>query len=266
MQQATPQTIAHQLDADLASVEDRISHFLSPDDGAIAALLASADQLAKADALEASHLKGRIHALTGDRRQVDYWFANARRLRDDWRADFNHASCLASLGHFADAAAMATRIPSIDLEMMPMLISLSITVLDLDRARAVSMALQRVNAMPEAICDNDAKTALDVLAYYRVPLERARAVLEVAGELIREQRLWWLGRQPRLFAHLDSNDAGVLYELQVATSTAHSCTLNDQFIDRLIDRNLLLPGFSFAFLGVGDRSPAIASQRLKRVH
>ncbi|MDH0866648.1 hypothetical protein [Mitsuaria sp. GD03876] len=265
MQPAHPQTIARQLDAQLASIESRIGHFLDPAHAEIRSLLASADQLAGVDAAEASHVRGRIHTLTGDRRQVDYWFANARRLCDEWRVDFNHASCLASLGYFSDAAAMTKRFLSSSTGALSLTVGLAVSVLDLSGAQEAYAALRRAGIPPRGHDPNFTLTAVEVLAYYRIPIERARIVLDVAGELLREHRLWWLGGHPKLFAHRSLDDAGVLYELRVGLPSEDSLRLNDQLIERLVDRSLLLPGFSFSFIGAGAIAPIPSSPRLTRI-
>ncbi len=266
MQQAPVQTIAHQLDADLASVEDRISHLLSPDDGTIAALLASADQLAKANALEASHFKGRILALTGDRRPVDYWFANARRLRDDWRADFNQASCLLSLGYFSDAATLTTRLLTIDHSSLAMTAGLAMAVFDLAGAQEACEVLHCAGIKPNGVDPSFAKDALKVLSDFDVPTEHVRAALDVVGEILRENRLWWLGRYPKLFAHHSAEDFGILYELPIGVSIEESIRLTNECLERLLDRSLLLAGFGFSFIGLGPRGKEKEHQlRLRRV-
>lgn len=266
MHSATPDTLSRQMDATLATLESRIGHFLPPDHDEIRSLLASADQLAKADAVEASHLRGRIHTLTGDRAPVDYWFANARRLADEWRVDFNHASCLASLGHFSDAAALTRRFLSIDTGALTTTVSLAVSVLDLEGAAAAYAELHRAHLTPRGVDPEFTKTSLKVLNAFGVSIGQAQRALDVVGELLREQGLWWLGGRPRLSAHHDDDGAGILYQLPIAVATAEAVRLSNEVLERLYDRGLLLAGFGFSFIGAGARPIEQAPlQRLRRV-
>ncbi|WP_416762990.1 hypothetical protein ACNI65_10870 [Roseateles sp. So40a] len=244
------------IDTRLAALEARMSHFLPPDHDEIRALLADADRLARRDALEASHLRGRIHTLTGDRQQVDYWFANARRLHDDWRAAFNHASCLASLGYFSDAAALTSRFLNIDTGTLASTVSLAVIVLDLEGAVGAYDALRRSSLEPGGLDPCFAPLALEVLRGYELPVHRARSALDIMGQVLREERLRWIGPAPRLFAHCDQDFASVLYELRLPVSIDASIALSNRLHLRLFDAGLLLQGFVMDFVGTDPMPPA----------
>ena len=254
------------IDTRLAALEARMSHFLPPDHDEIRALLAHADRLARSDALEASHLRGRIHTLTGDRRQVDYWFANARRLQDDWRAAFNHASCLASLGYFSDAAALTSRFLSLETGMLTHTVDLAAKLLDLRGAASAHRRLAQLGLRPLGAHPSLIATADDALAACGESVEQARLVLDVAGEILRERRLWWRDDTARMTAESGCEDHGILYEIGITVSVDEGCRLTDEHIDKTLERGLGLSSFSFSFIGL-DELPRIMAPRpqLKQV-
>lgn len=250
------------IDTRLAALEARMSHFLPPDHDEIRALLADADRLARSDALEASHLRGRIHTLTGDRPQVDYWFANARRLHDDWRAAFNHASCLASLGYFSDAASYSARFLDVDERTLAKTVPLAVTVMDLMGAARAYRRLADAGIRPLGPNPDFALTAMDVLDEFDVPLARTRSMLDIVGEVVREARIWWLGPGPRCSAIRTDEDLGASYELRIAVDTMEAVRLTNVVELRLLERQHLLHGFCFSFIGMGER-PSIAPKPLQ---
>lgn len=254
------------IDTRLAALEARMSHFLPPDLDEVRALLADADRLARSDALEASHLRGRIHTLTGEPQQVDYWFANARRLRDDWRAAFNHASCLASLGYFSDAAALTSRFLNIDTGKLTPTVNLAVKLLDLQGAASAHRRLAQVGLRPLGADPSLIDTAGKALAACGESVEQARLVLDVAGEILRERRLWWRDRTARLIAESQCDDHGILYEMGIAVSVDEGCALTDEHIDRMLERGLGLCSFSFSFIGLDEMPPITAPRsHLKQV-
>ena len=249
-----PQTIVDELEAIASPVEENMSHFLDEANPVVVQLLDAAERLAKADAFQASQWKGRIYALTGNRERVDYWFKNARALGRDWTQEYNHSSTLINMGYFSDAARLTGQYLDISTNKLTENVALAIGLFDLAGAMTAYEVLDRAQLHSEPILRSFAECAWSVLQTMNVRQEDVQGVLDIAGELLRENNLWWQGQAPRLFAFSSEEDSGILYELRIATSPQFAAELTEAFVERAIARDAYQPGFSFGFIGVGESS------------
>jgi hypothetical protein len=97
-------TIVDVLGDDLAKLYKDQTRFLRTNDAKFVDLSAKADKLGKVDGAARSLMLARLYGLTGDREQVDYYLANARKLHAD-RTDHDLAqiTALLALGYFSEA-------------------------------------------------------------------------------------------------------------------------------------------------------------------
>lgn len=91
--------------------------------------------------------------------------------------------------------------------------------------------------------------ALDAL---NVTDEQVLACLDIAGTLMREQKINWLGQTPNVFVVPPSADdsPAVAMQYRLAISSEEAASLNNQLIDRLIESDLIVPCFTVSFAGV----------------
>lgn len=95
--------------------------------------------------------------------------------------------------------------------------------------------------------------ASEVLKVNSVSEADLQAILDVAGEVLREHSLFWLGSDP----HLGASDDALLYQFCIAVDPQTASALTDEVLDRVISRDLDRPGLLFSFLGTqidGNRS------------
>ena len=75
-----------------------------------------------------------------------------------------------------------------------------------------------------------------------------RRMIDVAGEVLREHRLFWLDEEPLIRTYSDDEGAGLLYQLYVGVSAEEAARMTDEVIVRLIEREIEVPGLSIAFI------------------
>ena len=73
-------------------------------------------------------------------------------------------------------------------------------------------------------------------------------MLDVAGEVLRRNRLIWAETAPLMRTIDDDEDAALLYQLYVPFSADRAFALTEEVFELLIDRDLATPGLSFTFL------------------
>lgn len=90
-----------------------------------------------------------------------------------------------------------------------------------------------------------------VLRRLEVGEDRLQAVLDVAGEVLRERNMFYNGTSP-LVRTMDGEDGpGLLYQMKVAVSADVAAGMTFEVVDRLVDRHLDVEGVAFSFVGVG---------------
>lgn len=93
-----------------------------------------------------------------------------------------------------------------------------------------------------------AMSAATVLERLGVSEVEVQAMLDVAGEVIREQHLFWLGAGPAIRVQNDADGAVMLFELVLGVSPERADELTDVVLTRIIDRELDRPGIAISFL------------------
>jgi hypothetical protein len=109
--------------------------------------------------------------------------------------------------------------------------------------------LKRANLpLPPADEVTAAERSIQVLEALGLAEQDLTAQLEVAGEILREHRLWWQEEMPVIRAVNGAEHRGVLYQFMVGVSPAMAASLSDELVERIVDRDLDKIGLSVCFV------------------
>ena len=81
-----------------------------------------------------------------------------------------------------------------------------------------------------------------------------QAVLDIAGELLREKKLFWQNSLPSISIIDSEEGVGLLYQLEVCVDIPTAISMTDDVLTRMVDRNLDKPGIAFSFLPLTPRN------------
>lgn len=265
MPSATPALKTGEIDLHIRRWVESASRWMSPDDFTFRRWSAEVDKAMQVDAYGASLLKANLAGAVGDRAGVLRWTENARRLAggQSGHADATALSNLANLGFFSEAAGYAAS------ALQPQGGALS-GILHMGVLLGVFNALQQAYDAARAAGLDVASSptfmnARDLSAQAAATLndaglseEQLRSVLDTAGEVLREQRRFWLYDKPLLRLVRDPSPV-LLYQLWVDASAQETVELNRQVIYRLVERDLDVPGLLFSFIPGSVRAGATAA-------
>lgn len=204
----------------------------------------SINQLGKVDATAAALHRAFLHHCTGNIEESLHWIKNLRHLAPSQRdeADRLEALVLSNLWYFSRARAVLV---GADLQTRPSVVNMLYLVAEWTRLVAWSKELPE-DELPELQKAAMAASAfLTTIGHMGITEEQIRGVLDLAGEVARENHLFFIGEVPHVRALGDC----MLYQLEVDTEPHVAAKMTDRVIDMMIENDLMLPGFAFAFLG-----------------
>lgn len=204
----------------------------------------SINQLSKADATAAALHRAFLHHCTGNIEEALHWVKNFRHLAPADRADANRleALVLSNLWYFSRAREVLV---AEELQARPSVVNMLFLVAEWDRLVAWAKDLPE-DQLPELqTAAATAARCLMTMEVLRVTQDQIRSVLDLAGEVARENKLFFIGELP----HVRALDDCMLYQLEVDVEPRVAAKLTDRVIDMMIEKELDFPGFAFAFIG-----------------
>lgn len=243
---------------------NNLRHYLPKDDLRLHRLMAEADKLMNANPQEAHNVKGMVYQLSGDFEQSLYHMENAVRLGPGNPVALpNKCSILINFGFFSEAAKLYREIGSPRKGAYPLAIRLGLgtggflTMASfIEQARKLKLDLASVEALA-------VENAAQLMSRYSLSDENLAAYLDVAGEIMREERVVFCD-MPEIFAWNSADDPvlSVTYEIPVDAYRAEE--LDCELASRLIERFSEIPWFLSVTFASGladsdERYPARAS-------
>ena len=236
-------TIANELIDNIFLKVGKAHHYLDANTFEFRMFQREAEKLRSADAYMGSIAEAWIHHWAGDIEQARYWLRNAVKNHGlPHRCDLSEAIFLSNLGYFSRAREILLRD-----ELQDWIRSLS-------SLHVLSICFGALIAHPsewQSAADDewmaDARNAKDYTATMRelnITEAQAAAVMDAAGEVLREHRMFFAGTHPVIHAA----DGGMLLQLAVQASIEEISSMTEEVIDKLIDRELIVPGLSFSFI------------------
>lgn len=214
-----------------------------------------AEQLSAANAIEGSSAKVAIAQLKGDWEECQRWIRNLRLLHARGDADRNELIAASNLGFFTRAQEVfGAVIDDGGYDYLPAgVICGSFKAMNegYRKATKAGMTLPDDSGRVEALARN-ADSVMQRIGATEAQLAR---MLDIAGEVTRENRLLWESDAPLLYAIDTPDHAALLVEFELGVSIKVAVELTDQVIDRAIRRGHDVPGVAFSFIGRagGDR-------------
>lgn len=248
MTRAMPQTIAHGLRERLGEFLAKQTRYADVESFDIKWFLREAAKLANADACSGSVAKAEIYHVCGDFKQALYWLENAERFRPEWQIDRARLIVHANLGFFSQAARWFREVAEPESVIFQPLFSLGLTVCSFDHMIAGASTAEGAQMELDKSALRVAEKGAAVLARNGVTESDLLSVVDVAGEVLRRHRLFWLDENPVIRSYSDDEGAGLLYQLKVGVSSSEAASLTDEVIELLIDRDIDVPGISFSFI------------------
>lgn len=204
------------------------------------------EKLFKADAFSASLKRGLLYQLYGSAKDAIYWIDNARKLRSDPTArlvtDATEAVISSNLGHFSQASRLLIGLGKESWRGEVILLFLCGAWSELSELEDVALEPPVDEASAKAVAT--ARRCFMTLQQVGVTQAQVQAMLDVAGEVLREHRMFFLGDQPIV----RECDDVVLYQLRVPAQPVEALAMTDEVIERLVDRDLDAAGLAFSFL------------------
>jgi hypothetical protein len=240
-----PATIAAALENDLDKLYLRLSRFIRTNDVEFINISAEADNLGKVDGAARSLILARLHALTGDRTQVDYYLANARKLHaDKTQYDLAQITVLLALGYFSEATPVIRECGDPQRNLLNLFLNKPPAsglwhLLEAFYLKAKEMNLTNVPDFPA-----QHKTAIQIMDSWGDTDDDYAAVLDIAGKVMRDRKLMLADKGVILDPVLAPLDGGPPYvklgyaaDVDLETSIDMTC----EFSERLAKSGIKIP-------------------------
>lgn len=234
-------TIANDLQRELGAWLEQASGYIDQSSFQFKAFFRSAEKLASADAYASSIQRAMVQHLTGDLDGARHWLLNARKWPADPHSWGTEAVILSNLGYFSHATQV---LMSLGKHERPHYASMLVL------CGAFSAVLDAVPGTEVAETEAG-RNAVSLSSQCMMTLERlnvteaqVRAMLDIAGEVLRNHKLFFAGEDPVVRAI----DDGLLYQLRVSTAPELAAEMTDEVINRLVEKDLDAPGLAFSFI------------------
>lgn len=250
-----PQTTASQITQEIKPRYMEAYRFYAADEEMMwrARMERDIERLSAADAVTASVLRAELCLLWGEEEEASRWVRNLRNLRADREANGVEISVHSSMGRFSKAH-----------DLYPKVVCLQEANLIRDTAKGLYTAnfsgvIANFEAMTLAKLEHGeqnryamhiAEAAQKVLIRLGASEGALLEVLDVAGEVMRRHRLTWVPQAPLIHTVDGAEDVGLLFELALKVTPKLANEMTDQVLDLLIDRDLMVAGISFSFVGL----------------
>lgn len=211
------------------------------------------DDLAKDDALMASLFKAVLSSSASNLEDSEYWLRNVERLGGKSEANAWRMCLRGSQGYASRALEIAPKalanpgpISFVELATAACWIGAFTTVL-----QAVNIASQQNKVLVDvANVVEIARNADHVLSQLDVTEAHYAAILDVAGEMMRERKLAWTDTSSYHVIDEGPDQLGFLMVYRIHVTPEEASDMNFELASNLVDRDLDKPGLSVSFQGM----------------
>lgn len=241
MPSSRPETIAKELNDQISGWLSNAHLYADPASFELKYLWKSADKLSLADAYAASLTKAMIAHLCGDLNDAYRWIKNARNWPNDQKSEEIEAIVLSNLGYFSRVA-VVLRSESVSADESFAAVALL--------SGAFDTLIDRWTSSPYGATESGREDILVAercrmsLKQVGVSEEQMRAMLDVAGGVLRRHKMFFAGQRPLIRSIHD----GVLYQLPVRANLAETAAMTDEVLHELVELDLDAPGLAFSFI------------------
>lgn len=215
-------------------------------------LLAECERLQDANVVTGSTYKAFLYSTVGDFAETERWIKNAELNGGKDQARLERLTHYVNHGYASDALALVDNVFENRLHHTVMGIAAMIATIGafnkivnaVNTATAKGEVLQMTNLHALAI------KAVDVMQNLGVSDADVAAMVDVAGEYLRANKLLWQGDQPD-YTVLDSTHGGpaLVIAYRIGVSPQEAAQMGWSLAEALIDRGLNRPGVHVDFVG-----------------
>jgi len=241
--QLRPATIEEDLSRDVSTLLDETCRYREYTDPEIARLMWRADKLQNADAAASMRIKTVLEVCRGDFEQAMYWVRNAKHL--NYNVYLNAlCSALINFGKFSESQAPFDELmdPTKDGAM-----HLHLGVPNGAFRRYLRWLNKGQEDMKMDIRPANEQQIRDVVSIMETngdSDEDIGRVMDIAGDILREHKLVFMGNAPRLNPVLDPVDGGHPYfgmHIVVGTSSEEAFDMTCDYAERLAASRVKIP-------------------------
>lgn len=235
------------IESDVArSIDQMVSEatrYLDPNSFEVRQMARTIDKLAAADPVVASVQRAMLKHLCGDVEGALYWVNNARTLSPSMAAAVSGAEIviLSNLGYFTEAAKVISTLDEVTrLQHAHVLLAAACW----DELAALGETGVGKGACESAPVIALAQACQSSLQKVGATQDQVRAILDLAGEVLRRNGLFFLGEGPVLHYA----DEGILYELTLRAEMETVLRLTLEVMQAAVDHDRDAGGLGFSFL------------------
>lgn len=247
------QTIVAELDKDFDAFQRSVFRWDDYDGAAYADLLHRAESLARSDAVSSNIFQAKLASVVGDAELVERWCRNLELNRQIDRAlhmRFHHYvnQGYASKGQEILPKLFAQRGNSnlLTIALGAIAVGAFYTAIE-----AINAAESRQEQLKMTAIIDQIRPAHAVIADMGISDAEIAKIFDEAGHVLREARMNWSSNNVSIIA-LPRSEGGpaMSVEWPIMVTPEEAARLTWEVTDRLVDRDLDLPGFSLGFMGL----------------
>lgn len=232
-----PATISNDLINETNSLLMNTGHYLDESNLSIKRLLAAAKKLMEANPFESHIVYALIYQICGDVAKVKDHLRIAKNLGDSLTTSRIATATNINLGFFSEAQQNYKQCGSPKTGNFLISLNAGYSCLSfyqicdfLDEAKKMGIDLKNVDL-------ETAQKASSILRSAGVSQEELSAMIDIVGEILRENKLFYLNNLPDIFIRDEPSDAPCVFiTFFVKESYENAAKLYEAFIDRLISR------------------------------
>lgn len=248
-----PQTVAESLWSRITALleeavhTDRVNSFL------FNGLLRDCDRLSKTDVIHASLYRGALYSVVGKDEDAEYQFDNVEANGEHFLASAWRMAFFSNRGYAKRVMAMADQV--LNQRGSISFAELMRPVASMGGFQAICRAVDAATQRQEVLVGmtnllEKSRRACAVMNTLKITDEDVSAAVDVAGEIIREQRLVWKHQTPDIEAFDEDCDfRSLMLQFRLGVTPQKASELTFELIGRLVDRDLDRAGLSVCFLG-----------------
>ena len=232
-----PATIADDLFADIRKLIEPGNRYFTPDSREIRELLARADKLQKANAFDAFIARSSLYTMCGDRENALAQIKKAEALGFNRHAVAARCIALANLGYFSEAQEFYSSAADPTGGFFGKYGRMAVNCGALAAYERMLRVAEKMQLEVDTVLTRKILDALEIFAQVGITDADLGRYLDVAGEIMREQRLFYVGTSPEFFVWTkDEADQFVHFTYRVPVEAGTAERLDTELITRFVDR------------------------------
>lgn len=255
MTRIQPQTVADKLTKEINEFLDEITHTDSYNKVVFAKLIKQAIELQGkgCQVIEGCVLRSTLYSGSGQFSEAEKMFANIRANNGHAQARAAQFHHLVNHGFASEALKHAdlffTNCAHYNFVEIAELVMSAGGFNKVVEKLAISQRNQEVLKMTTTVLEI-AKQGGEVLTLLEVSDAQIAAMLDLAGEILRANKLYWQGHMPDMHVLLPENGGpALMYDYRVFVSPQESARMNWELTETLVGHDLDIPGIHIGFVG-----------------